>query len=170
MRAYVELPDEGEEDIHDYKVSMGPDGLELGGSVAVVLGFRDDLCYTRKVVPMEPKKYYIEWDEGQSPVEEDIVSDRVPVKVNITGLSNEDVVKVLSVLNEAGFEVIIESGPVGVPFPSPSPYTPHPPYPYRDPYKNPIISNVYSQGTPRGEVFHKEVPGQMGIHHYLDED
>lgn len=159
MKAYIEFPAEGQSDIWDWMVE--PDlNKPAGWLPAAVVSGEDNNTIRR--VPMEPKQYYIEFDHE----EEYTVKN---VSVDIAGLDNEEVVRLLTALNEAGFEATI------IPAYRPPTWTPpvigSPPYVGdRWPYHQ-ITYNNASGATPRSTFFTKEeIPGQVGIHEYLEDE
>jgi hypothetical protein len=139
MRAYI---DEGPWDTLD------------GEPVAAVQA-EDGTTYG---VPVEPKQYYIEF-----PPEDDYIVKKV--SVDVYGLDNEEVIRLLTALNEAGFEADIFVNKPYITMPNKywyeSPSLPNQPL---ITYTNLNTSQKYA------DHFEKEVPGQMGIHEYLDED
>lgn len=123
----------------------------------------DDYFYT---TVMEPKKWYIEYPE------EELVSETTTkVTVNIYGLTNEQVIDLLTALNEAGFEAVLTTYAPGGFNPVPKPIwpvtpgiTPNPPFPY-------VTYNVNTSSGGGSQIkYGADIPGQMGIHDYLDDD
>lgn len=164
MKAYIEFPEEGQSDIWDWMVE--PDLNKPAGWLPAAAVSGKDSHVVRRI-PMEPKQYYIEFDHE----EEYTVKN---VSVDITGLDNEEIVRLLTALNEAGFEATI------TPAYKPPMWTP--PYPngarpvVTPPYVGdiwPYTTITYNNAEPRtGSTFFtkEEIPGQVGIHEYLEDE
>jgi hypothetical protein len=134
------------------------------------------------LVPMEPKKWYIEYPEQELIVED---APAVKIRVDVTGLNNAEIVNLLTALNEAGFEAELTtltelkqdyirqgdwipnvSPGIGI-RPTNPPYTPQ--YPL-------VTYNTATAAKPENRTYFikeadlHQIPGQMGIHELIHED
>lgn len=158
MKAYIEFPAEGQSDIWDWMIE--PDLNKPAGWLPAAAVSGD---YVVRRIPMEPKQYYIEFDHE----EEYTVKN---VSVDIEGLDNEEVVRLLTALNEAGFEATIFSTrpPMWTP---PPVYGSQPLIGDRWPYTTITYNNAETGTHSKSTYFTKEeIPGQVGIHEYLEDE
>jgi hypothetical protein len=127
MRAWIE--DAADDDDH---------GVITGRQNALVCEYiNGDHSYKYAEIPMKPKPYYIEYPEEDMT---ESVAAPVQVRIDITGLTNKQIIDLLNALNAAGFEgVFIANEPVYKPIPV------YPTYPQPRILPNPLspyISNL----------------------------
>lgn len=167
MRAYIEEPEgwvnwdtmyDTETKVHSAAAYIFD--TEEGGKTALI--------------PMEPKKWYIEYPEQELIVED---APTVKVRVDITGLNNEQVIDLLTALNEAGFEA--ELAIVRTEEEKRQDWTPLPNLPnwydWKPVPQYPIVTYTNQPKTENSSYFTKygdlhELPGQMGIHEMLEDE
>ena len=107
-------------------------------------GTHKDIGYYQ--LHMKPKTYYIEYDEPEE--EKKPVVDFIKVRVDLTGLTNSEVIELLGALNAAGFEAVF------LPETKPYVYPTTPSWPGvlgtpRDPGQ-PFVTNVYGENPKFG--------------------